>query len=468
MKEKIIKIQEEYFDILCNYFGELINIESEKHDIDTSIRSYLLKQKPIYISGYKDSDSYKRHLFFETIDRFWKKNETVLLNFIKEKKNVGIFGIGDSTFASKYCEEIGRNSLFYDVIILGDPFDTGYSTSGEYDTDHNIKAICANVLYMWKIKEFILDKEQEVFVLIFPLNHILKPEIKERIYDESVKAGTEWINDVFGFYPDSNMDNIVKGIKILKDLSLEDIQKKLVESGIGSNIAEAMNYTQNMLTESEKRFFEKFCFESWGGFNRDFLKSVLAYQSLCSITITLFIREKEAFCVANELSSNPIIGSDEWAPLLRDLKDSFLQASPNYMYTCAIHRNDKMSSLMFLEPNEVKTMHSKKNIEEYRELFYSATSDIEYAYGDVDKIANEVFIKLDEAIDNELKNKKVKRKKERWSSIIGFVKGGMGFVPILSYAISGWDMISSGRSIVQNLKDKESLIDHLAKNTIPK
>ena len=114
--------------------------------------------------------------------------------------------------------------------------------------------------------------------------------------------------NVFGFYPDSNMDNIVKGIKILKDLSLEDIQKKLVESGIGSNIAEAMNYTQNMLTESEKRFFyisisifnigcsrikqfsilfyilltmqnmltesekrffEKFCFESWGGFNRD-------------------------------------------------------------------------------------------------------------------------------------------------------------------------------------------------------
>lgn len=345
MKEKVIKTQEEYFNILCNYFGELINIENEKHDIDTSIRSYLLKQKPIYISSYKDSDSYKRHLFFETIDRFWKKNETILLNFIKEKKNVGIFGIGDSIFASKYCEEIGRNSLFYDVIILGDPFDTGYSTSEEYDTDHNIKAICANVLYMWKIKEFILDKEQEVFVLIFPLN---------------------------------------------------------------------------------------------------------------------------AFCVANELSSNPIIGSDEWNPLLRDLKGSFFQASPNYMYTCAIHRNDKMSSLMFLEPNEVKTMHNKKNIEEYRKLFYSATSNIEYSYGDVDKIADEVFIKLDEAIDNELKNKKVKRKKERWSSIIGFVKGGMGFVPILSYAISGWDMISSGRSIVQNLKDKESLIDHLVKKTIPK
>ena len=62
----------------------------------------------------------------------------------------------------------------------------------------------------------------------------------------------------------------------------------------------------------------------------------------------------------------------------------------------------------------------------------------------------------------------MKRKKERWSSIIGFVKGVMGFVPILSYVISGGDMFSSGRSIVQNLKDKESLIDHLAKKTIPK
>ena len=53
------------------------------------------------------------------------------------------------------------------------------------------------------------------------------------------------------------------------------------------------------------------------------------------------------------------------------------------------------------------------------------------------------------------------KKKTRKNAIIGFIKGAIGFVPVLSYAVSAFDLAIPETDFVQTLNNKESLIEHL-------
>ena len=163
------------------------------------------------------------------------------------------------------------------------------------------------------------------------------------------------------------------------------------------------------------------------------------------------------------LKSNPIMSRNEWAPLQRELKKQSLRVSGDYMYTCAIHRNDQMAALMELDYDEIVRYHNKKQCTDFRDLFYRATNKIVNTHVNFDEIANEVFSKIDDLLINEYNTAFLNKKKTRKNAIIGFIKGAIGYVPVLSYAISALDMATSTKDFVQTLSNKDSLIEHFNK-----
>ena len=94
-------------------------------------------------------------------------------------------------------------------------------------------------------------------------------------------------------------------------------------------------------------------------------------------------------------------------------------------------------------------------------FFYRATNEIVNTHVNVDEIANEVFFKIDDLLKKEYDNIFLNKKKTRKNAIIGFAKGAMGFVPVLSYALSTFDMAMSATDFVKTLNNKESIIEHL-------
>lgn len=462
LSKKVIELEKEYFNLIYELFNELILIYSEDNiSIDEAVKKFLAKQQhtTIFIPDYKDNYSFKRKQMYKMNQEFWEKNKDTFIEFIIKEGNVGIFGIGDNTFTSEYLNEIKRNSLFYDVLVFNDPFYTFWSSDKELDFDSNVVLFYRNILYIWEIKCYLSVEENEVFTIIFPFDSLLTHEDSIIIMDESRTAAVSWINQIFDITNDK--DDIVSNIEKIKNLSIEKIQEELYRNGIYESYLEALNYSQNLLTEDEKKEIEKFCFEAWGNFNRDFVRCILTLQALPAMATVNYYTYKLHSLLTMRLKSNPIMSRNEWAPMQRELKNQSLKVSGDYMYTCAIHRNDQMATLMELDYDEIVRYHNKKQCTDFRNLFYRATNEIVNTHVNVDEIANEVFSKTDDLLMKEYNNIFANKKKTRKNAIIGFIKGAIGFVPVLSYAISAFDLTISATDFVQTLNNKESLIEHL-------
>ena len=297
-----------------------------------------------------------------------------------------------------------------------------------------------------------------MFSIIFPFDSLLTDEEKSIIIGESRNAAASWINEIFGITFDNN--DIVSNIEKIKNLSKEKIQNELYKNGIYVSYLEALDYHQNLLDEETKREIERFCFQSWGRFNRDFVRCILSLDALPAMVTVNYYTYKLHSLLTMRLKSNPIMSRNEWAPLQRELKNQLLNVSSDYMYTCAIHRNDQMASLMELNYDEIVRYHNKKQCTDFRDFFYKATNEIVNTHVNVDEIANEVFSKTDDLLMEEYKNIFLNKKKKRKNAIIGFIKGAMGYVPILSYVVSSFDVVASAKNFVQTLDNKESLIEH--------
>ncbi len=457
----VIELEKEYFNLIYELFHDLIQIFTEDNiSIDEAVKKYLSKQQnAIFVPRYKDNYAFKRKQLFERNMEFWNRNKDMFIKFISKEKNVGIFGVGDSTFTPEYLNEIKRNSLFYDVLVFNDPFYTYWSSDKELHFDYNINKFYKDILYIWETKCYLSIEENEVFIIIFPFDSLLTNEEKTNIIRESRNAAISWINEIFDITVD--IDNVVSDIEKVKNLSIEKIQRELYRNGIYINYLEALNYSQDLLKENVKKEIEKFCFQSWGMFNKDFVRCLLTLEALPTMAATSYYAYKLHFLLALRLKSNPIMSRNEWAPMQRELKEQLMRASSDYMYTCAIHRNDQMATLMELDYDEIVRYHNKKQCAEFRNFFYKATSEIVNTFVNVDEIANEVFSKTDDLLMNEYNNILHNRKKTRKNAIIGFFKGTMGYVPMLSYAISAYDTVVSAKDFVQTLNNKESLIEHL-------
>lgn len=464
LSKKVLELEKEYFDLIYEMFSELILIYSKNDiSIDEAVKEFLVKQQhtTIFIPGYKDNHSFKRRQMYKRNREFWDKNKETFIEFIIKKGNVGIFGIGDNTFTSEYMNEVKRNSLFYDVLVFNDPFYTLELSDEELDCYTNDFLFYSNILYIWEIKRYLSVEENEVFAIIFPFDSLLTHEDITTIMDESHDAAVSWINQIFDIT--GNNDGIVSDIEKIKNLPIEKIQEELYRNGIYQNYIEALNFGLQRLTEDNRKEIEKFCFEAWGCFNREFVRCILTLDALPAMATLNYYTYKLHSVLTMRLKSNPIMSRNEWAPLQRELKKQSLRVSGDYMYTCAIHRNDQMAALMELDYDEIVRYHNKKQCTDFRDLFYRATNEIVNTHVNFDEIANEVFSKIDDLLINEYNTAFLNKKKTRKNAIIGFIKGAIGYVPVLSYAISALDMATSTKDFVQTLSNKDSLIGHFNK-----
>lgn len=461
LDQVIIEIEKEYYDFIYEYYNDLILLYEENLDsIDITVKQYMSmeKQRTLYIPGYTNNHAYRRKQLFVRDNQFWRNRVETLTEYIMERQSVGIFGTQGDITVSQYMYELKRNALFYDVLVLNDPFYTYWSTEIENDYYPNIVLFYTNILYMWQIRKYLFDQEDNVFVVIFPFNSLISNKKRKEIADEAHEVGCAWIKEIFDI---SSHEKVIDSVEKLKKYSIKEIQEKLYVNGIYNSYLEAISYSLNMLDEPTRRGVENFCFKNFGTFDENYARYFLTLEALPNIATTNYFGYKSHTYIATQLKTNPIMERDEWAPVQREAKKQLFMASGNYMYTCAVHRNDKMGKLMELNDNEILQFHSRKQCNDFRDFFFRATKDIVYTYADADEIAEEVFAKIDELLEKEyntiLKNKKGVKK----NAIIGFMKTALGFVPILSYAIAGWDISVSVRDYIRVLDDNESMIEYL-------
>lgn len=459
----IIEIENNYFAIVYELFGDLISFyENECVSIPETVSRYHHNKKTFLIQGYKDSLSYKREQLYKNIASFWDENKDTLVDYIKGKSNVGIFGARDETLTYEYPDEIKRNSIFYDILVFNDPFYTPPSSRLELDFESNEVIFYENILYTWEMKSYISVSENEVFVLIFPFDSLFSNELTNEIFAKSSEAGLLWVKDMFGIDVQAkDIDDIFNNIDILRGKTLEDIQTELYKNGIIQSIADALNYSQSMWSNQKKFEIEKLCFEHFGQFNRDFAKCFLLMEALPAMATVNNYIYKSHTVASNILNSLPIISQREWASLYRDLKNNPLQVSEDYMFTCAVHRNDKMSALMSLDYEEIVQYHNKDNCYKFRSFFHKATEEIVNSHENFDEIANEVFIRMDALLKDEYQKVARDKKFKIKNSIIGIFKALLSFIPFLSYAISGGDIFASGFTFTKALMEKPTLIEHI-------
>lgn len=461
--KRIIEIQNNYFAQIQELFGDLILIfEKEATSVSDAVDKYLSKQKTFFIPGYKDNLAYKRQLLYKNNYMFWSENKNLIADYIKSRSNVGIFGVGDNTFIYDYPNEIKRNSLFYDILVFNDPFYTYYSSDKELNFNSNAVLFYESILYLWIIKRYTSLDGNEAFSIVFPFDSLLSDEEKNIIADNSKNHADSWVNEMFGIKETINgTDNLVNNISLLKDMTLEEIQEKLYKNGIYQSVTEALNYSQNLLSDAEKREIERFCIESWGSFNRDFVRCLLLMEALPSIALTNYYTYKLHTIISAQLNSSPIIAQREWGALQRDLKNHPLPVSTDYMYTCAVHRNDNMAILMSLNYDEITKYHGKTSCAEFRNFFNKATQEIVNTHVNFDEIANEVFVRTDALLKKEYQDIIVNRRHTKKNALIGMFKSALGFVPFLSWVISAFDFGVSGFKYASTLKNQPTVIEHI-------
>lgn len=376
----------------------------------------------------------------------------------KLEETIELFGVGDS-YSWEFNNEICRNALFYDVVVLNDPF-RSIRDLREFELEQNEVIFFRNILHVMDIKKYVVSSDDRQFVILAPLEDIITEEEKCQLYEEAKEEGERFAKEIFGL----GNGEVWEDIAVMKELSLEEAQEKLYDYGLYLNLGEAMTYSQDLLSESEKREFEKFCFESWGYFNRDFLRCVLMRQAIPSMAITLFYTYKQHGLMSAHLKSNPILGRNEWMPIKREAFNKSIKATEEYLFCCSVHRNDKMQELVSFNPEEIMELRNQDDPKSFRRFFHEVTQDMYFTYNDLDGISNEVYKRFDEVLDKEVENLRKSKTQKTVSSVVGMLKGALGFVPLLSYAVSAYDIGASAIGLSKNLKQKETIIEHIGKN----
>lgn len=458
VERTIVEIELKYFEILESHYSELYEeyLKCDK-DTDKAIKKYRSTQPKLYIPGSKDLLNYKRRMFIEEIGAFWQENLKAVTDYIFNVSSVGIFGVGDS-YSWEFNNEICRNALFYDVIVLNDPF-RFIRNLHEFEMEQNEVIFLRNVLHVMDVKKYVASSDDSPFVILAPLDDIITEEEKEQLFIEAEVEGKKLVNEIFGLGNGEAWEDIA----LMKNLSIEEAQNKLYAHGMYLNLAEAMTYTQDLYSEEEKRKIEEFCFESWGHFNRDFLRCVLMIQAIPDIAITLFYSYKQHGLMATHLKSNPILGRNEWMPIKREAFNKRIRATEEYMFCCSVHRNDKMQRLVTFNPEEIMELRNQEDPKSFRHFFHEVTEDMYFTYDDFDGISNEVYKRFDELLDKEVANLRKSKTQKTVNSVVGMLKGALGFVPLLSYAVSIYDIGASAFDLSNNLKQKETIIEHIGK-----
>lgn len=454
--KKIIEIQNEYYTMVTDLYGDLIKLYETTQSIDKAVSSFISQTPSLYVPNYSNNLLYRLRKTQEEAVRFWENNLDYCREYVISKKNVGFFGINDDNQVLEYKNEIRRNSLFYDILVFDDPFFFDFKTDILWN--YNMSFLFSCVLHISELKKYMCSEDDCPFVMIFPLAALVSTEEKDNIHVKAEEKASEWLKDELGLTGDMREDII-----LLNSMSLEETITKLKESGISNSYASDLLF-QGMSMSPE--LFDDYRIMSQdilGSSDADAVRAAVSYPLITALAIHLYNTYLLHYHLANTLEISPIISKEEWTPIIRDMKNIPITANNDYLYSCAVHISSKMSALMSIDDEEIIKLHNKQNCLDFRKLFYDATCEIKKPYSKVDEIADEVFKKTDMLLQNEYDAYISSSKQKRIKTVIGFIKTGLGFVPYLSDILNAFDVFKSGKEVILSFSDKNDRIEYFHK-----
>lgn len=449
--QKILQIEAEYYNIIFEAYPDLLDMYDQGGiSIHETIQKYIQNKPIIIIPNHSDNIVYKKTKFLKEVHNFWLKNIDAIQDCFtsQNKYSIGVFGGADHS-AYDYSEEISRNSLFFDILVFDDPFFLlDDETEKEQVYTPNKIAFFESILLVYSIKKFVFQENGEPFVLIVPF-HLLGDNCKALFFSEADVKSKEYLSNTFGL----TYNDYISDIGTIKEWSLERIQAQLYSDGLFYSVGEAMNYSQNMISDKSKREFENLCFELWGGFNRDFLRCILFLEALRGIAHTSYYTYKIHYNIAQQLRGCPINNRNEWTPMKMEFGSATFRASEDYLFTCAVHRNDQLYQLVSLTESELCQLRTRKTCAEFRNFFHQATNSLILSYSDTEEIANEVFAKVDEMLITHEQLSALSKKSASKRAIFGLAKIGLSLIPFLSYGVAAFDTLVTSKDYLSTMAD---------------
>lgn len=454
------EIQTEYFSIIDKYYASFYKqYLSSKISIHSFIKKYLDDNKIVLINN-GDHYKYKKEMFLNEIKHFWKNyfNEikSILTSF-NSKALVGTIELNDACF---FKNSIKQNALYFDLVVINDPFyiEAISETGKESNYHNNVFLFYKSLIYIYEIKEYVILNEEIVLAAVLPSFMELQGNELTKIQEECKNHADNLAMKYFNL--DYKTNDVYEMLNILRKLSDEDISKILTENNILIDIREAQSYEWFMAGPDN---LIKSSIELFGYFNRDFIRCILNNAAIIHI-ITDLLFVYNAHCnQANISNMFPIFNIYEWFPIQYYYSNiPAMNATVEYKYICAVQRNDKMAYMVQMNIDELIKFKASGECSRFREFFNMAANQINKTPDKFDDIAFEIFRKIDEIIDVEIKMSIKEKSKKKMKAILGVAKSAIGFVPILSYVSSGWDVLDSTNRLVKTFKKENDIIARLA------
>ena len=455
---KIKEIQREYYAILDKFYGEFyINYKKSGKSCDEYVSQYLRSRKSIVLNSKEDNHSLRHLEFSREIHCFWSDKIKDLREGLSAFQNMGMFGTPEKNDAIFYEEIIKQNCIFFNLVALNDPFYDKEEVSREIRLyPGNIMLFYNSIVAIYDIQEYILDAE-DMFAIIVPAEALITLEEKEKISDECHSNAIRFIRETFGI--DHNEENLARNMAILKELSDEDISKKLIDNYILLKLNEAQKYEMAMVNMQDIIFDT---IKLFGYPNTDFIRCIVNYSAILHIVEDTLLVYNLHCKEAKGFNMHPIFNIYEWFPnkfYYSGMPE--MQPSTEYKYVCAIQRNDNIAKIVQMNMNELRNFRANKECDKFRQLFYQATNSIMNTPDQFDEIAQMVFIRLNELLQRESNEKKTMIAKKRGKAIIGLAKSAAGFVPVLSQFIGAYDTLASSYDVFKVYKKEDDIVEHL-------
>jgi hypothetical protein len=303
--------------------------------------------------------------------------------------------------------------------------------------------------------------EDDLIAAIIPINALIQFEEQEQLEEHAYQSSLDIAKRLFGI--DYIQDNFVDTIKILKGLSDKDITKTFTDNGIYINLSEAQAYEHYSLSIEDRQELINFSKTHNGDINWDLIRCIINYSAIPHILTTILTIHATHSEAAKKANMSPIFNIFEWYPNKYYYEN--IPGSPGvsdqYKYMCAIQHNEKLAHLLQLDIHELLKFRSMNESSKFRQLFSNATAEIMYSPDQFSEIAESVFRKLNETINNINTERNLQHRINILSSLFGFGKAVCGFVPNISILLGIGDVGLSSYGIHKAMSKESDFIDHL-------
>lgn len=460
----IRSIQTQYFDIIQSFYGDFyesfIKSGNTKQEF---IKRYLSDQKPILLLNGENSFSARILEFVKSINDFWDQNLQHLADAVQTCGNLGYFGTEENNQTSQYEITIKQNAVFFDLVVLNDPF-------YKYDKyDRSIRFYSRNealffdaIISVLSVQKYILHAN-DALAVIMPVSALLNEEEEQNLHCRAVTAMEDIAQTIFGI--DYNEDDPYSIFKAMKSLSDQDIASILLENEIFIDFFEARKYEEYALGVDGRRNLVEETKSIFGWTNWDFIRCILNYSTIGHVLIETILIHGIHTEAAFKAGMNPIYNAFEWYPNKYYYKSvPGINSSNEYKYICAIQKNEKLAQLVQMDLEELIRFRDKNEAEKFRNLFNTAMSEIVATPDQFNEIAEMVFVKLKENLNSVKLDRKRAYIKGTGISLFGFCKSVAAFVPILSQFLGFVDVGSSVYDVGKAFAGNNDIIRYLIKN----